>query len=102
VFEVNLDTGIDLNKLAVGRFKSTCSHLEDLGLKVCRHRPPCSDVCDGECKLRVFSHCYCHLRSEPKFESLGLFIKRLRAISLDGSLVNIRNLKGPPSAGGTT
>jgi len=86
----------------MGRFEATCSHFENLGLKIGEYRLSDSDICDGKCEFRVFPHCSCHPRSKPKLESLSLFIKRLRAIAFNGSLINVRDLKGPPSAGGVT
>jgi len=61
-----------------------------------------SDIHDGKCEFRVFSHCRCHPRFKPKFESLGPFIKHLRAISLNGSLINVRDLEGPLLTDDTT
>jgi len=84
----------------MGRFEAACSRFENLGLEIGKYRLSGSDIRDSEREFRVFPHCCCHPRSKPKFESLGPFIKRLRAISLDGSLINVGDLEGPPSAGG--
>ena len=89
-----------MNELTIGRFEAACSHFEILKLEIDEYRLSGSDIGHSECEFKVFSHCRYHPRSKLQFESLGSFIKCLRAIALASSLINIGNLKSPPLASG--